>query len=121
MSGLPEIGKSNKTSSIGDGGGIKMKSQLTRDGSSSSKATSPQQDEEKKVVFSPNSQSKMSNFFNTKGPIKTASMMPAHAMVNGPIMAVGHNAFQLHQRPHGSHGMSAADYYDDEDDYGDEE
>ena len=57
------------------------------------------QEEEKKVVFSPNSQSKMSNFFNTKGPIKPASMLPAHAMVNGPIMAVGHGAFQLHQRP----------------------
>ena len=50
-------------------------------------------------MFSPNSQSKMSNFFKTNGPIKPASLMPVHAMVNGPIMAVGHGAFQLHQRP----------------------
>ena len=75
MMNLPEIGgksSTQKTTSIGEAGGIKMKSQLTRDGSGSSKATSPQQEEEKKVIFSPNSQSKMSNFFNTKGPIKPA-------------------------------------------------
>ena len=91
MSNLPEIGgKSNKTSSIGESGGIKMKSQLTKD-SSSNKTTSPQEkEEEKKAMFSPTSHSKMSSFFNTKGPIKPASMLPTQAMINGPIMPVGH-------------------------------
>ena len=102
---LPDIGakqqsSQNRTSSIGDGSsGIKMKSQLTKDGggSSSSKPTSPQEaaakEEEKKAMFSPTNQSKMSNFFNTKGPIKPASMLPTQAMVNGPIIPVGHGAF----------------------------
>jgi len=35
----------------------------------------------------------MSSFFNTKGPIKPASMLPTQAMVNGPIMQVGNGAF----------------------------
>ena len=90
---MPAIGQSNKTSSLGDGSsGIKMKSQLTKE-SSSSKATSPQEKEEEKKMFSPTNQSKMSSFFNTKGPIKPASMLPTQAMVNGPIMPVGHGAF----------------------------
>ena len=73
-------------------------------------------------MFSPTNQSKMSSFFNTKGPIKPASMLPTQAMVNGPIMPVGHGAFQLHSRP----GMTQQqvqqqmEMYDDEDDYGDE-
>ena len=129
---LPAIGGSNnqRTSSIGDGssGGIKMKSQLTKDGSTSSKTMSPQEaaakEEEKKAMFSPTGQSKMSNFFNPKGPIKPASMLPTQAMVNGPIMPVGHG-YQLHSRP-GMHNMQQVAQqelmmYDDEDDeYGDE-
>jgi len=55
---LPEIGgkPQNKTSSIGDGGGIKMKSNLSRESSSTSKPTSPPEktEEEKKLLFSPN-------------------------------------------------------------------
>ena len=94
MNNLPDIGgKQSQSTSLGDGGGIKMKSQLSRD-SSSSKPTSPQ-DEQKKPLFSPHNgtNSKMSNFFNTKGPIKPASMLPTQAMVNGPIIPVGSNAF----------------------------
>jgi len=58
MSNLPDIGgkPQNKTSSIGDGGGIKMKSQLSRDSGSSSKPTSPAEkiEEKKPPLFSPN-------------------------------------------------------------------
>lgn len=99
-----------------------MKSQLTKDGSSSSKPTSPQEAEDKKAMFSPNNQSKMSNFFNTKGPIKPASMLPTQAMVNGPIMPMGHGAFQLHSRPGMHQQIQQQDMmmYDDEDDYDDE-
>ena len=103
-----------------------MKSQLTKD-SSSNKTTSPQdKQEEDKKMFSPQSQSKMSNFFNTKGPIKPANMLPTQAMVNGPIIPVGHGNFQLHQRPQGLSQQQEEDYseegdYDDELDYGLEE
>lgn len=64
----------------------------------------------------------MSNFFDTKGPIRPANMLPTQAMVNGPIVPVGHGAFQLHSRPgaQGAAQPSAEDYYDEEEDYGDE-
>lgn len=70
-------------------------------------------------MFSPTSQSKMSSFFNTKGPIKPASMLPTQAMVNGPIIPVGPagRGFALHERPG---QQQEAEYYDDEEDYGDE-
>jgi len=60
----------------------------------------------------------MSNFFNSKGPIKPASMLPTQAMVNSPIIPVGHGGFQLHSRP-GQQQMPQ-EYYDEEEDYGDE-
>lgn len=55
---LPDIGgkPQNKQSSIGDGGGIKMKSHLNRESGSNIKPTSPPEktEEEKKPLFSPN-------------------------------------------------------------------
>ena len=42
----------------------------------------------------------MNNFFNTKGPIKPQSMMPAQAMVNAPMVMMGSSkGFSFHQRP----------------------
>ena len=42
-------------------------------------------------------------------------------MVNGPIVPVGHGAFQLHSRPGASVAQpQTEDYYDEEEDYGDE-
>ena len=85
-SSLPALdGKAGSTSnSIGDGG-IKMKSNLTREGRSSnpsnpstiqSPADQSEENKAQKSLFSPNNQSVMNNFFNTKGPIKPQSMLP---------------------------------------------